>query len=90
MPCFVAKVHHKFYAANRLDSQAAGVIPTTMGNNNLCLTFFLLLFKGAEMDGLALFAQNVSDIQDANMEPAMNHGLAIVKKDGVAFSVTRI
>lgn len=42
------------------------------------------------MDGLVLFAQNVSDIQDANTALATSLGLVIVKKAGVAFFATRI
>ena len=41
------------------------------------------------MVGQAPIAMNASDTQDANMELAMSLGLAIVRKAGVAFSVTR-
>jgi hypothetical protein len=38
-----------------------------------------------EMAGLANSAKIASSTQAANMEPAMSHGLATVKKAGVAF-----
>ena len=41
------------------------------------------------MVGQAPIAMNASDTQDANMALATSLGLAIVRKAGVAFSVTR-
>lgn len=42
-----------------------------------------------EMDGKVLHVLNVSDIQDVNMVLAMSLTLAIAKKAGVAFFVTK-
>ena len=51
--------------------------------------FYFFIFVDVEMDGKVLHVLNVSDIQDVNMVLAMSLTLAIAKKAGVAFFVTK-
>ena len=69
----------------------SGAIPTTQKllSSKQLLSHGILLILGAEMVTRDPSAMTALDTRDANMELAMNPGLAIAKKAGAAFFATK-